>query len=91
MLHLAQFDAADIGDRFGMLSAGGTCVLEHHAQQTSSLYYTIGDFFVEVRFEGPEHHPCLSMTAFTMDDPLCDRMLAHLERDIDHNDQRTPN
>ena len=91
MLHLAQFEAADIDDRFGMLSTRRTCVLEHHAQQASSLYYTISDFFVEVRFEGPDHHPCLSMTAFRMHDALCDRMLLHLEHDIDHDDLRTSN
>lgn len=91
MLYLEQFEAAGIEDRLGLLSERGTCLLEHHAPLTSSLYYTISDFFVEVRFEGPDHHPCLSMTAFTTSDPLCDRMLFHLEQEVDHDDQRTSN
>ena len=85
MLHRAQFEAADIEDRIGMLSTRGTCVLEHHAKQASSLFYTINDFFVELRFAGPEHHPCLSMTAFTTTDPLCDRMLLYMEQDLERN------
>ena len=91
MLHLTQFETADIGDRLGMLSARGTCLLEHHAERTSSLYYAISDFYVEVRFDGPDQHPCLSMTAFSTADPLCDRMLLHLEQDINDEDQRTSN
>ncbi len=91
MLRLSQFEAADVEDRFVILSQRGTCILECHAQRASSLYYTVGDFFVEVRFEGPDHHPCLSMHAFTVDDPRCDRMLQHVEQDMDRDDQRTHN
>ncbi len=83
MLHHAQFEAADINGQLRMLYARGTCVLERHAKRASSLFYTINDFFVELRFAGPEHHPSLSMTAFTTADPLCDRMLLYLEQDLE--------
>lgn len=82
MLRLAQFQAADTSDRMCLLSCMGTCVLEHHTPRISVLYYAVGDFFVEVRYEGPERHPCLSMTAFAADDELCERMISHLDESL---------
>lgn len=79
MGRLAQFEASDLGDRMNMISTLGRCVLERHEKQCSTLYYSVSDFFVQVRFEGTEHHPCLSMIPFTTADALCDDMLEHLE------------
>ncbi len=78
MLHQQEFEAQDIHGRMRAISTLGDRILECHDRGGSSLYYSVGDFFVEVRFEGPEKHPCLSMTSFSVADPLCDRMLERL-------------
>lgn len=75
MLHQKEFEAKDINERMRAISLLGDRVLECHDRSGSSLYYSVGDFFVEVRFDGPDKHPCLSMTSFCVSDPLCDRML----------------
>jgi hypothetical protein len=89
MCRREQFESYDIGDRLGFLSTSGTCVLEHHERHSSMLYYAVSDFFVEVRFDGPDRHPCMSMTAFTCADPLCDQMLCYLEHGVTDPDEFT--
>ncbi len=85
-----EFESADIGDRLVLLSSVGACVLEHHTAQRSTLYYSVGDFFVEISFDGPDHHPCMSMTAFTTTDPLCDHLLRLLDQESTGTDYRQP-
>jgi hypothetical protein len=67
-------------DQLEVLMGEGVCLAEGHTAGGSSLYYSVGDFYVELIFlPGPE--PCVGVIPFTRDHPAFDELLEALPLD----------
>jgi hypothetical protein len=64
-----------------LLTETGSFLAERHERLSSSLYYLVGDFYVELRFvSGPPSR--ILMRAFTHAHPQFDRLLDALPVDV---------